>query len=95
MTAINVTRELELCQGCILIDLYDEKLTCREILPLSVNNQDKMDASQFTMTELVDRLCKMPKQTELAMTGAALDVLMQTVDFEFIDWVIGKLQVMW
>ncbi|KAI8928106.1 hypothetical protein BC831DRAFT_434466 [Entophlyctis helioformis] len=43
--------------------------------------------------DLIHQLPLMPAQTEIAITGAALALLCESSDIEFVDWIVGRARI--
>ena len=92
LTAIHVSRKLNLCKHVVLIDKIGTELVFSEI----PNDIDLFEA-RANLTKpihtLVETLSLMPDQTEICVTGAALEVMSAEKDYNYVNWIIGRSRI--
>jgi predicted P-type ATPase len=87
-TAIHVGRQLNLCDHALLVDAQENDVTFTEV-PLEANIEKQSTQSFIThsLDELVDYHISMPQNSEISITGNALNMLIEK-DSEILDWIV-------
>ncbi|KAI8907999.1 hypothetical protein EDD86DRAFT_208692 [Gorgonomyces haynaldii] len=103
LTAIHCCRELDLCQNALLIDVVGNEVKYVEIpmeqqlrqdeIAIQIERMEIQVKQPREIDDLINTLSLMPDQTEVAITGKALDMLIGQKDADYIDWIIGRARI--